>query len=208
MKYTKIKIADVKSSNPLFYRIILIRDDIDLFKLGAFFGYCIDIDFKKGFSIISNEIEYISKNSNKKDKLDNFKYLCDYNISDLDDSFNYEYGDDFFNICYCKKYKRKVNYNSSKEFIILEGLGRLTSFDKMRDIFTPKDNELVHCSKSELDACQDYELFKFTTTNEFLTMFDYIDVDKINLNLNEDFNNIYQRLLLLENVSLFISNKC
>lgn len=208
MKYIKIKILKDKTSNPLFYRTILIRDDIDLLKLGALIGYSTGINLNKCFSIKSNEIKYVSKNHEEKNKLKNYKYLIDYNVSDLDESFDYEYENSYLNNFYCKKYKRKVNYDSSKEFIILEGLGNFSSLEKVTNIIDYKNNKLDEYSKEELEAYYEYELSKFSISNESIMMFEHIDIDKINFNLNIEFENIYKKLLERENINLSITNKC
>lgn len=59
------------------------------------------------------------------DLMPGYKYLANYTLNDLGDTFCYEhdtgYGLDFA----CKKYKRKVDVDSKKDIIVLEcaGLG-------------------------------------------------------------------------------------
>ncbi len=125
MTYTKIRMDFDYGPNGRFYRVFLIKGNPDLFELGIYLGMAVGAAFEHCFLIVSTKREdcYVMAPF-MEDPIDGYKYLRNYHLDDLEDTFRFEYdtgdGWDFV----CKRYKRKVELDSDKEIILLEGKGQ------------------------------------------------------------------------------------
>lgn len=124
MSYTKIKLEYNYGPKNRFYRIVLIKDNPDLFKLGVALGTVLGATFSHCFLFrVKNNISYVMALF-METQYEQYRYLGNYNLSDLPDKFIFEYdtGDGWeFD---CRKYKEKVEVESTKDIILIEGKGQ------------------------------------------------------------------------------------
>ncbi len=125
MTYTKIRLDFEYGPKDRFYRVVLIKGNPDLFELGVYFGMAVGAEFEHCFLITSsNEDACYVMAPFMEDPMVGYKYLRNYHLSDLEDDFRYEYdtGDGWDFVCH--RHKEKVELDSNKEILILEGKGQ------------------------------------------------------------------------------------
>ncbi len=125
MTYTKIRMDFDYGPKGRFYRVVLIKGNPDLFELGIYLGMAVGAAFEHCFLIVSpKKDDYYVMSPFMEEPMDGYKYLRNYHLNDLEDTFRFEYdtgdGWDFV----CKRYKKKVELDSDQEIILLEGKGQ------------------------------------------------------------------------------------
>ena len=196
MDYFKLRIAfvdiDVKDR---FYRVLLIKDDIDLFKLGVIIALSFNASFSHSFYIEDeNDISY-KKISSIEEKNDKEKCLLSYYYHDLSDSFKFFYcsGEGYaFN---CTK-EGIIDYPSDKEFILIEGKGQGIWEDDISALHALFDGKIKPRDKEKKKS--PYKL-PWNFDNKYFGDFDMpLDISNINNTLNEEFDISYIELYLEE----------
>ena len=125
MIYTKIRVDFKYGPKGRFYRVILVKEDINLFNLGVGLGLALGAEFEHCFLITERNLhkEYVMAIFIE-DPVPGSRYLANYTLNDLGEKFDYEYdtgdGWDFT----CRKYKRKVELDSKEDIIVSEGAGQ------------------------------------------------------------------------------------
>jgi len=142
MTYTKIRLDFKYGPKGRFYRVILVKDNPSLFKLGVAFGTVLGATFEHCFLFRCKDyVEYVMACFMEM-PLRGYKYLGFYHLSDLPDSFSYEYdtgdGWDFT----CKKYKKTVELKSKEDIILLEGKGQGIWEDNICSLYALFNNEI------------------------------------------------------------------
>lgn len=112
MEYTKIKIS-LKEHPKRLYRIIAVKDDPDLYQLGAIIGLSIEAWFEHIYMFYANKSRYVV-GSWVNDEYENDIDMADYKLSDLGNSFKFEYDTGEGYVFDCKVYNKKVNYNEDQ----------------------------------------------------------------------------------------------
>ena len=195
MIYTKIR-ADFKyGPKGRFYRVILVKEDINLYNLGVGLGLALGAEFEHCFLITEGNInkEYVMA-AFMVDPMPSYKYLANYTLNDLGDKFCYEYdngdGWDFI----CKKYKRKVELDSKKDIIVLEGAGQ--------GIWEDNIGSLYALFSGEINPLEDHEdedkgiYFPWNFEIEKFGDFDMpLDIEKLNQDINIHYKKLVNRFL-------------
>lgn len=127
MNYKKLKVTD-KYFPKRFYRVIAIREDISLIKLGHIIGESINCWFEHGFLFKSEVGTFVPTVWLEDDSpFDYYLPLNKYNLSTLGDSFTFEYdtGEGYEFDCKLMKteYKYGDEYENPLAFVI-EGKGQ------------------------------------------------------------------------------------
>ena len=91
MQYTKIRLDFKYGPKNRFYRVILIKGNPDLFKLSVELGTAVGAAFEHCFLITCKrrEVHYVMAPF-MEEPLDGYKYLRNYHLNDLPDSFKIE----------------------------------------------------------------------------------------------------------------------
>lgn len=122
MTYTKIRLDFNYEPKGRFYRVVLVKGNPDLFERGIQLGMAVGASFEHGFLIVSTKRDdcYVIAPFMEDSRVE-YKYLRNYHLDDLENTFRFKYdtggGWDFV----CKRYKRKIELDSDKEIILLEG---------------------------------------------------------------------------------------
>ena len=120
MTYTKIKIT--KEDDEKLYRVILVKEDLELFELASAIVCFLGGDISR-FKMISNgDKKYVKasyfKNGNDKNNL----YIADYHLTDLYPEFVLIYDEKIkFK---CKIIEDKIELEDEREFILTDGKGK------------------------------------------------------------------------------------
>ena len=122
MEYTKIRLDFKYAEKGRFYRSVLVRSDLDLKSIGTAFVYALGGTLEHCFLYRSNGVSYFPYEWIEDFyNIENCLPYEEASLDDLSDTFSFEYdtgdGWDFA----CKKYKRKVNLDSDRVIIVLEG---------------------------------------------------------------------------------------
>ena len=143
MLYTKLRIDFKNGPKDRFYRVILVKGNPNLFKLGiaigtilgAFFEHCFLITVRK------DSICYVMSPF-MEEPLNGYKYLGNHKFKELPNEFAFEYdtGEGYNFIC--RKEKELVEFNSNKEYIILEGRGQGIWEDNIDTLYKLFNNEI------------------------------------------------------------------
>ncbi len=165
MLYTKIKMES--SDYPKrFYRIIAVREDPDLYELGAILGLSVQAWFEHFYYFEDKNNTYVPDSWVEHDEV----RMSDYHLSDLGDTFKYNYdtGEGWqFN---CKIYKTKYEYVSEFDdypiSMVLEGKGQgifendIWTLDRYLDGIIPADsNEENLDEHMSLPMNMDFEVY-------------------------------------------------
>lgn len=143
MRYTKLRIDFKYGPKDRFYRVILVKGNPNLFKLGIAIGTILGAVFEHCFLITvrKDSISYVMSPF-MEEPLNGYKYLGNHKFKELPDEFDFEYdtgdGYDFT----CKKEKELVEFNSDKEYIILEGKGQGIWEDNIHTLYKLFNNEI------------------------------------------------------------------
>ena len=195
MIYTKIRVDFKYGPKGRFYRVILVKEDINLYNLGVGLGLALGAEFEHCFLITEGNInkEYVMA-AFMVDPMPSYKYLANYTLNDLGDKFCYEYdngdGWDFI----CKKYKRKVELDSKKDIIVLEGAGQ--------GIWEDNIGSLYALFSGEINPLEDHEdedkgiYFPWNFEIEKFGDFDMpLDIEKLNQDINIHYKKLVNRFL-------------
>lgn len=206
MIYTKIRLDFKYGPKDRFYRIVLVKGNPDLFKLGIALGTSVEATFEHAFLFSSNDdsISYVMA-SFMEDPGEGYKYIGHYHLSDLPSSFSFEYdtgdGWDFA----CQRFEEKVEVKSNKMIILLEGKGQGIWEDNIGTLFQLFDGTLSKDSKEE-------DLDKGISMPWNVEIEKYGDFDlplpiaKINKSLNMDYNFNYDASIEAEKTYIEESN--
>ncbi|MCQ2754983.1 MAG: hypothetical protein MJ231_08080 [bacterium] len=195
MQYTKIRLDFKYGPKNRFYRVVLIKGNPDLFKLsvelgtavGAMFGHCFLITCKR------RGIHYVMAPFMEEPR-DGYKYLRNYHLNDLPDSFDFEYdtgdGWDFS----CKRYKKYVEIKSNKNLILLEGAGQGIWEDNIGSLYSYFNNEIDPDFDGEDEEKGIYKPWN-VSIDKYSDFDNPLDIDEINDTLNDDFRFNYDEVL-------------
>jgi len=195
MIYTKIRVDFKYGPKGRFYRVILVKEDINLFNLGVGLGLALGAEFEHCFLITERNIneEYVMAVF-MEDPMPSYRYLANYTLNDLDDEFCYEYdtgdGWDFI----CKKYKRKVELDSKNDIIVLEGAGQGIWEDNIRSLYALFSGEINPLEDHENEDKGIY--FPWNFEIEKFGDFDMpLDIEVLNQNINMHYKRLVNRFL-------------
>ncbi len=162
MAYTKIRLDFEYGPKGRFYRVVLVKGNPDLYRLGVYFGSALGATFEHAFMITSKkrDVSYVPA-AFMEDPFDGYKYLGKYHLSDLEDNFRFEYdtgdGWDFL----CKRYKKTVELDSEQDIIILEGKGQGIWEDNIGTLYGLFDGTVNPNSTRESDKKGIYKPWNF-----------------------------------------------
>lgn len=196
-KYTKIRLDFKYGPKNRFYRTILVKGNPDLFKLCVSFATSLGATFEHCFLIrCKDKIEYVMA-AFMQEPIEGYRYLRKYHLSDLPDSFSFEYdtgdGWDF----QCKKYKKEVENKSNTDLVLLEGQGQGIWEDNIVSLYALFNGEM----SPDFDG-EDEEKGIFKPWNFVISKYSDFDlplnIEEINESLSDDFEANYQEMLLHE----------
>lgn len=197
MKYTKIRLDFKHGPRNRFYRTILVKGDPDLFKVCVSFATLLGATFEHCFLIrCKDRIQYVMA-AFMQEPIRGYRYLRKYFLSDLPDSFSFEYdtGDGWE--FQCKKYKKGVENKSNNRLILLEGKGQGIWEDNISSLHALFSGEIC----PDFDG-EDEKKFIFKPWNFQISKYGDFDlplnIDEINKTLNDDFEVYYQEALFDE----------
>ncbi len=208
MNYTKIRLDFKYGPKNRFYRVVLVKGDPDLFKLGVELGTAVGAMFEHCFLITCNrrKTQYVMAPF-MEDPIDGYKYLGNYHLSDLPDNFDYEYdtgdGWDFS----CKKYKQKVEVKSKKNIILIDGAGQGIWEDHICTLFALFNGEIdPDCDEED----EENGIYKpWNAPIDKYGDFDLpLDIEDINETLDESFIFDYEESLTCEKEFIEQTNVC
>jgi len=190
-----------------FFRTILVKGNPDLLELGVILGTSLGATFEHCFLFrCKNRVIYVMAPFMEEPMI-GYKYLGNYHLDDLPNTFSFEYdtGDGWdFN---CKKYEEKIEIKSKKNLLIFEGKGQGIWEDNIRSLAALFDGEIDEKYSEENEEKDIYKPWNFTI--EKYSDFDLpLDIEIINESLDEEFLINYNAVLAGENEYLKISNVC
>ena len=141
MLYTKVRMDFRYAEKGRFYRVILIKGNPDLHQLAHAFGDCLRYGFAH-VMFIGGKKGTLANIAVFSESPDGPSYGLHTFFEDLDDYFTFEYdsfaGWDFD----CKRYKKQVEYDSDKDFIVIEGAGQGIWEDSIRTLYAYFDGKI------------------------------------------------------------------
>lgn len=187
MKYTKILIEDSEFPDK-FYRTILVKGNPDLFKLATFYAYILNTEIYHCYYFETKHTEYVMAPFMEDRGLKWYKYLANYNLSDLPKYFTYCYDT---GECYDfnSTILGTVEYDSLCSFVLLEAKGQGVWEDNhtsLRALLNGKINP----NTCDNDETKGYYMPWNFSNETFGDFFKPIDVDKINETLGKDFSKV------------------
>lgn len=191
MIYTNIRIDFKYGPKERFYRVILVKEDINLFNLGVGLGLALGAEFEHCFLITERNLhkEYVMAVF-MENPVPGSRYLANYTLNDLGDKFCYKYdtgdGWDFM----CKKYKRKVELDSKEDIIVLTGAGQGIWEDNIRSLYALFSGEI-----SPLENHEDENKGIYLPWNFEIEKFGDFDMPLDLEELNQDISMRYKRLV-------------
>lgn len=192
MLYTKIRLDFKYGPKNRFYRVVLIKGNPDLFKLGVALLTSLEATFEHCFLITHKGVSYVMAPF-MEDPLDGYKYLGKYHLSDLPMNFNLEYdtgdGWDFK----CKKYEEKVELKSKKTIILLEGKGQGIWEDNIHSLYALFEGEIDKDFDKEDEEKGIYKPWNFEI-DKFGDFDLALDINEINETLDKDSQANYEEL--------------
>lgn len=198
MQYTKIRLDFKYGPKNRFYRVVLIKGNPDLFKLSVELGTAVGAAFEHCFLITCKrrKVHYVMAPF-MEEPLDGYKYLRNYHLKDLPDSFDFEYdtgdGWDFS----CKRYKKYVDIKSNKNLILLEGAGQGIWEDNIGSLYSYFNNEIDPDFDGEDEEKGIYKPWN-VSIDKYSEFDNPLDIDEINDTLNDDFRFNYDEVLSSE----------
>lgn len=200
MLYNKIRVDFKYGPKGRFYRIFLVREDINLFNFCVGLGVLLGSEFEHCFLITCDKenVDYVMAPF-MEDLFGNrdTRYLRNYTLCALPNKFNFEYdtgeGWDFS----CKKYKNLVEKSSNEEFILLEGAGMGIWEDNIGTLIALFEGKLDPNS-SDNDENEEYYLPWNCEIEKFGDFDKPLDIDEINESLNEFYIEINSDLVKQE----------
>ena len=198
MTYTKIRLDFKYGPKNRFYRVVLIKGNPDLFKLCVELGTAVGAAFEHCFLITCKrrEVHYVMAPF-MEEPLDGYKYLRNYHLNDLPDSFDFEYdtgdGWDFS----CKRYKKIIEFKSNKDLILLEGAGQGIWEDNICSLYSYFNNEIDSDFNGEDEEKGVYKPWN-VSIDKYSEFDKPLDIDEINDTLNDDFRFNYDEVLSSE----------
>ena len=110
MIYTKIRIDFKYGPKERFYRVILVKEDINLFNLGVGLGLALGAEFEHCFLITERNLhkEYVMAVF-MENPVPGSRYLANYTLNDLGDKFCYKYDTGVAGILCVKNIKERLS---------------------------------------------------------------------------------------------------
>lgn len=195
MIYTKIRLDFKYGPKERFYRTVLVKNDINLFDLCIGFCLILRAEFEHCFLITerNNNKEYVMAPF-MESPLPGYKYLGNYSLKDLADTFSFEYdtgeGWDFL----CKKYKKEVSLNSKKEFIIIDGAGMGIFEDNISSLYALL-NDKIDSLSGESDEEHGYYLPWNLPITKYGEFDEPLDIDELNDMLADEYKETIKKVL-------------
>lgn len=120
MTYTKIKITN--EGDEELYRVILVKENLELFELASAIVYFLGGDISHFTMILDNDKKYVKASyfTNKNDK--NHLYIADYHLTDLSSEFVLVYDDKMS--FKCQILEDKIEIEDEREFVLTDGKGK------------------------------------------------------------------------------------
>lgn len=178
MEYTKIRMDFDYPEKDRFYRIVLVKGDPDLLRLGVMLGEALGAQFTHDFHFRANFKNYQEAWA-MENAFEGDCYLGRHVLSDLPDTFRYCYdiGDGW--TFRCKRYKRKAEREEDEPIILLEGKGQGIWEDNIAVLLSYLDGEIDKDCSEEDDEEGIYKPwnYKIKTFGEFDLP---LDIEKIN----------------------------
>ncbi len=183
MLYTKIRMDFKYAEKGRFYRVVLIKGNPDLLKLGIALGSSAGCEFEHYFifAIEKKKICYVPA-AMMDDDFGGTRALIKHNMDELPDEFEFVYdlGDDW--AFECKRYKKKVEFDSDKDIVVIEGAGQGIWEDNIGTLYDYLDGKIdKDCDKEDgkkgiykpwnvdIDKFSDFDLpLDLDKTNEFV----------------------------------------
>ncbi len=169
MTYTKIKIT--KEDDEELYRVILVKEDLELFELASAIVYFLGGEISRLTMISNGDKKYVKaayfKNENGKNNL----YIADYHLTDLSSKFALIYDDKMkFK---CQILEGKIELEDEREFILIDGKGK--------EITKPEE-----ANNNNLDI--DVKAFNCDFTKNYKSIFDNAVKDEATYIIKNDLN--------------------
>lgn len=188
MLYNKIRVDFKYGPKDRFYRILLVREDIDLFSFCVGLGVILGAEFEHCFLITipnSDRLEYVmAQFMEEMNGISQTRYLRNYTLCVLPDKFDFEYdtgeGWDFK----CKKYKNSINRPFAGDFILLDGKGLGIWEDNISSLYALFDGD-VDPNSSESNEEEGYYLPWNLDMEKYGDFDNSLNIDEINESLNE-----------------------
>lgn len=152
MLYTKIRMDFKYAEKGRFYRVLLIKGNPDLLKLGVALGDAVSVAFEHCFLITCNKRAtcYVMAPF-MEEPLPGYCLLSSHSLDELPEEFDFEYdtgdGWDF----HCKRYKKQVEMDSAQDLILLEGAGLGVWEDNIRTLYAYLSGELPGDAEEDFD---------------------------------------------------------
>jgi hypothetical protein len=195
MFYTKIRINYKFGPKGRFDRVLLVKDEPNLLKLGVAFCTILNARFGHCFLFENDETsdKYVMASFMEDPASGLDHYIKYYDLEDLSSTFTFTYDTGEGYVFKCRKYARMVEMDSEKEFILLDGHGagifedNITSLDAyLHGDIDPKSSE------SDLNSgiVLPWNL-KLNTFGDFDAP---LDLEKINRTLTTKINDHYKTI--------------
>ena len=193
MFYTKIRINYKFGPKGRFDRVLLVKDEPNLLKLGVAFCTILNARFGHCFLFENEETSdrYVMASfmEDPTSGLDN--YIKYYDLEDLSSTFTFTYDTGEGYIFKCRKYARMVEMDSEKEFILLDGHGAGIFEDNITSLNAYLHGD-IDPKSSESDLSSGIVLpwnLKLKTFGDFDVP---LDLEKINKTLTTKINGHYK----------------
>ncbi len=195
MLYTKLRLDFKYAPRGRFYRVLLIKGNPDLFKLGIAFLTILGAAFEHSFeiNIKKGKESYVTAPFLKEPLFGGLKYLGNYHLRDLPNKFDFEYdigdGWDFV----CTRYKINKNIKEdNKDLIVLEGKGQGIWEDNIGTLYALIDGEINPKETKENSKKGIYKPWNFKI-NKFGDFDLPLNIEEINKSIDESYKNNYQK---------------
>ena len=190
MEYTKIRLDFKYAEKGRFYRTVLVRSDLDLKSIGTAFVYALGGTLEHCFLYRSKGVSYFPYEWIEDFyNIENCLPYEEASLDDLSDTFSFEYdtgdGWDFV----CKKYKRKVNLDSERVIIVLEGAGMGIWEDNIGTLYTYLEGEIDKDYDGEDEERGIYKPWNFDI-DKYSEFDNPLDIEALNEEL--DFDEVFE----------------
>jgi hypothetical protein len=198
MLYTKIRMDYIYGPKDRFYRTILVKGNPSLFQLGVMLGTVVGAEFEHCFLITckDEDISYVMAPF-MEDPLDGYKYINNYHLNDLPDNFTYEYDTGESWDFDCIRYEEKIELNSTRAVIILEGKGQGIWEDNVSSLHMLFDGKVDPNETEENDEIGLYKPWN-CQIDKFGDFDAPLKINKINQEINGLFHHNLSELIMSE----------
>lgn len=175
MIYKKIRM-DFRDCKERFYRVLLVREDVNLVELGCIMCTAVKAQFEHLFLFHKKKTDYVPEAFLDDWQLDEWLPMNRYKLADLGDTFVFEYdtGDGWeFN---CKVYKKAVEKPGKQYAYLLDGKGQGIWEDNIYSLWKYLDGEVDPDSGEENEEEGIYLPWNFE--NEKYSDFDNFDLEE------------------------------